>query len=176
MNNHSKWMIIIVTLFTIHSIGCKKDEKPSVAISRETMLRGQWEVVSFTLGGVNMLYSADTGQFLCFNGDPIEYIEYFSEKPTYWNFSSNGAWNSDVTYTEQYLDFSSTYDNCFATYVTDSNTYSDEGTWALSENENQIMINVLGIQDKWNITQMTYNTMQLELDGGNSRQMYLEKK
>ena len=170
------WSIVFSSIMISLASGCKKDETPSGRIPRTTLLKGKWEMVSYMVGSTDMLYEENTGQFQCTSGQYIDYTETYSEKPTYWNFNTNGSWDSDVTYTDQYLDYTTTYNNCEAAYFTDTFTYSDEGTWELSENENQILLNIMGIQDKWNIIEMTSKTMHLELDGGNSHQMYLEKQ
>jgi hypothetical protein len=52
----------------------------------------------------------------------------------------------------------------------------DSGTWEFNFDQSQIKITVTGVLDKWNIVSITDTHLHLVLDGGNSHQMYLEKR
>jgi hypothetical protein len=166
--------MLLMAAFILVISGCKKDT--STTLTKAEMLQGKWQVVSFAIAGADQLHSSESGTFQCNDGTILPYTSSTSYNPYYWNFTSDLNWNLQYHLSEHYIDIPNSISNCSATYIDHAIDGDEAGTWEFNYNQSQIKILVNGILDKWNIVSITNTNMHLVLDGGDSHQMYLEKR
>lgn len=168
--------VLLMAAFILAITGCKKDNSSNSEQTKAEMLQGKWEIVTFTLSGIDQLHMEENGTFDCDNGETIPYTITYAMDPYYWNFSSNQNWSSQYHIFEHNFDMNASNVNCVATYVDFETDGGESGTWSFNYNESQIKLMVNEVQGKWNIESLTPTNMHLILDGGTSQHMYLEKR
>jgi hypothetical protein len=167
---------LIAFVFVLGLFGCNKDNPTSSNLTNAEMLQGNWKIVSYTIGGIDQLYTEENNFIQCLSGAIIPFTNTYTINPYYWNFSANQIWNSQFHSIDHTIDMSNSISNCLVTYVNVENDVNESGTWEFNANETQIKIMINGIQDKWNIGSLTNSAMHLTLDGGTSHQIHLEKQ
>lgn len=150
------WTLASLVFATIilFSVGCKKDETPTGAITLKTLLKGKWEVTAFTVNDVSMLSYSYPGEFECLTGEFVPYTENFSMTDFNMTFGNPNTFSMSYTQSYQYLNYDSSTAECQAIYDTGTTPYNPTGTWELTTDEK-----TLTMYDEFNEPMMTWEVL-----------------
>jgi hypothetical protein len=150
------WTLASLVFATIilFSVGCKKDETPTGAITLKTLLKGKWEVTAFTVNDMSMLSYNYPGEFECLTGEFVPYTENFSMTDFNMTFGNPNTFSMSYIQSYQYLNYDSSTAECQAIYDTGTTPYNPTGTWELSADEK-----TLTMYDEFNEPMMNWEVL-----------------
>lgn len=168
--------LFILAILVVMTTGCKKDKSESTTVlSNAQMIQGNWEVLSETSAGTDLLHLSYSDEIQCNSGTFVSYTETYTFVPYHWHFQADSVWSSEQEYHETYLDEVNTSLNCAATYINDNGTIQSNGSWSLNSNETQVTITKNGIEEVWDILTLNMQEMRLQLVGPSTHLMRLKK-